>query len=100
VLAFDPPRRVAFTWGGSELHVELEPAGEHGCTLTLINVLEARDEGARNAAGWSVCLAELDKHVAGAEVDGPHSAAAEDWQSLYDAYVAAGMPAGAPIPGV
>lgn len=98
VLAYDPPRRLAYTWGADELHFELEPVAE-GCTLTLINVLEARDGAARNAAGWAVCLAELDKHVDGGVADGPHSDSAEPWQPLYEAYVAAGMPSGAPIPG-
>ncbi len=99
ILAFDPPRRLAYTWGGSELHFDLEPSGEGGCTLTLINVLEARDEAARNAAGWSVCLAELDKHVSGAVAAGPHSDTAESWTAQYDAYLADGMPSGAAIPG-
>ena len=98
VLVFDPPRRLAYTWGRDELHFALEAAGADRCTLTLVNVLEARDTAARNAAGWQVCLAELDKHLAGDVADGPHSASAVAWQPLYDAYVAEGMPAGAAIP--
>ena len=100
ILVFDPPRRFVFTWSGDELHFELQPVGERDCRLTLINVLDARDTAARNAAGWSVCLAELDKHIAGALADGPHSDTAEPWQPYYDAYVADGMPSGAAIPGV
>jgi uncharacterized protein YndB with AHSA1/START domain len=99
VLAFEPPRRLAYTWGGDELHFELEPADNDSCTLTLINVLEASDTAARNAAGWSVCLAELDKYVSGAAAEGPHSDSAVSWRPLYDDYVAQGMPSGAPIPG-
>lgn len=99
ILTFDPPRRLAFTWGNDELHFELEPVGDDSCTLTLINVLEARDTAARNAAGWSVCLAELDKYAHGETAAGPHSDTAASWKPLYDAYVAAGMPSGAPIPG-
>jgi uncharacterized protein YndB with AHSA1/START domain len=99
ILAYDPPRRLAYTWGGSELHFELEPTGADGCTLTLVNVLEASDEASRNAAGWSVCLAELDKLITGARAGGPHSDTAEDWASFYDAYRAEGMPSGAAIPG-
>jgi uncharacterized protein YndB with AHSA1/START domain len=98
VLRYEPPRALSFTWGGDELHVELAPDGDAGCTLTLINVLEARDTAARNAAGWTVCLAELDKSLAGAATTGPHGAQAEPWEPLYDAYVAEGMPHGAPIP--
>lgn len=99
VLAYEPPRRLAFTWGGDELHFELEPSGEDGCTLTLINVLEAEDTAARNAAGWTVCLAELGKHVSGEQARGPHSDSAQPWRPLYEEYVADGMPSGAPIPG-
>lgn len=98
ILAYQPPHRLAYTWGGTELHFELEPAGATGCVLTLVNVLQARDEAARNAAGWSVCLAELDKLVAGAATDGPHAASARSWREFYDAYVAAGLPSGAEIP--
>jgi uncharacterized protein YndB with AHSA1/START domain len=89
VLAFDPPRRLSFTWGADELHFELEPVGRGRCRLVLINVLGDRSAAARNAAGWSVCLAELDKVLAESVT----------WQDYYDAYVATGMPSGAPIPG-
>lgn len=99
ILVYEPPTKLAYTWGESELRFELEPAGERGCTLTLINVLPARDEAARNAAGWTVCLAELDKHVAGEVTGGPHSDTAEPWREHFDSYVAAGMPSGAEIPG-
>ena len=97
VLEYDPPRRLAFTWGNDELHFALAQAGD-GCVLTLINVLEARDTAARNAAGWHVCLAELTKRVDGGVADGPHSETASPWQPLYEGYVAAGMPSGAWIP--
>jgi uncharacterized protein YndB with AHSA1/START domain len=99
VLAFDPPHLLAYTWGRDELHFRLESTGAGGCTLTFVNVLDARDSAARNAAGWTVCLAELDKHLSGVVTDGPHSATAEPWEPVYDHYVAAGMPSGAPIPG-
>jgi uncharacterized protein YndB with AHSA1/START domain len=99
ILVFDPPRRLAFTWGGDELHFELEPAGDDRCRLTLINVLDARNTAARNAAGWSVCLDELDNHLSGVVTDGPHrDANTESGQRYYDAYVAEGMPSGAEVP--
>jgi uncharacterized protein YndB with AHSA1/START domain len=99
VLIYDPPRRLAFSWGASELHFELEARGEHRCVLTLTDVLDAENAAARNAAGWQVCLAELTKHMTGLAADGPHSAAAQSWQACYESYVAAGMPSGAAIPG-
>jgi uncharacterized protein YndB with AHSA1/START domain len=98
ILVYDPPRRLAYTWGDSELHFELEPKGEDACVLTLTDVLEARDAAARNAAGWAVCLAELGKLLAGQVAGGPHGGSAESWREHYEAYVAAGMPSGAHIP--
>lgn len=98
VLAYEPPRRFAFTWGGDELHLSLQPDDGGGCVFTLVNVLEARDTAARNGAGWTVCLAELDAHLAGGAAEGPHSAAALDWRPVYQAHVDAGVPHGAPIP--
>jgi len=98
VLTCDPPHRLAFTWGGDEVHLELEELDSGRCRLTLVNVLEQRDTAARNAAGWSVCLGELDRYLAGREAAGPHSASAPPWRPLYESYVAAGLPSGAPIP--
>ena len=51
-----------------------------------------------SAAGWTVCLAELGKHLAGPRAGGPHSDTAKSWRRHYDDYVAAGMPSGAGIP--
>lgn len=99
VLVFDPPHRLAYTWGGDELHFHLAPRGEDECTLTLIDVLEADDTAARNAAGWTVCLAELDKHVAGGHANGPHGDGAQAWRTWYESYIAGGMPSGAWLPG-
>jgi uncharacterized protein YndB with AHSA1/START domain len=98
VLVFDPPHRLAFTWGPDQLHLALDPVGDGHCRLTLVNVLSDRSAAARNAAGWSVCLLELDKTVAGQPGDGPHSTTAAAWEPIYDAHVAAGLPSGAPIP--
>jgi uncharacterized protein YndB with AHSA1/START domain len=97
VLVFDPPTTLAFSWLASELHFRIEPAGEGGCVLTLTDVLEARDAAARNAAGWAVCLADLDKHLAEGGSVGS-SPLAESWRQLYDDYIAAGLPSGAWVP--
>jgi uncharacterized protein YndB with AHSA1/START domain len=98
VLVFDPPCRFAYTWGGDELHFELEPLAAEHCRLVLINVLADRSAAARNAAGWDLCLDELAKLVAGRPGAGPHADPAIPWQQRYDTYVAAGMPSGADIP--
>jgi uncharacterized protein YndB with AHSA1/START domain len=81
ILVYEPPTRLAYSWGDNELRFELEPIGDHGCRFTLIDVLPARNIAARNAAA------------------GPHSGTREAWRKHYDSYVAAGMPSGAEIPG-
>ena len=98
VLAVEEPHRLAFSWGGDELHFDLEPLGAERTRLTLTNVLETGNTAARNAAGWDVCLAALDAHVAGRPSGGPHDGTVS-WRQRYDAYVTAGLPSGAPIPG-
>jgi uncharacterized protein YndB with AHSA1/START domain len=98
VLVCDPPHHLGFTWGDDELYFDLEDVGDGYCRFTLTNVLSTADAAARNAAGWSVCLGELDKHMAGEHAGGPHSESARPWRPLYDAYRAAGMASGADIP--
>lgn len=98
VLAFEPPRRFSVTWYTDELHFTLEPAGDSGCRLILINVLDDRAAAARNAGGWYMCLAELAKALEGRASGGPHGDDTEAWQPIYDAHVAAGLPSGAPVP--
>lgn len=97
VLGWEPPRHVSYTWGEDELHFDLAES-EGGCRLVLVNVLGDRSAAARNAAGWTVCLAELDKALAGRPGGGPHSDDTEPWQPYYEAYQAAGFPSGADIP--
>ncbi|RLL67895.1 SRPBCC family protein [Streptomyces sp. Z26] len=104
VLRYEPPHVLAFTWGGDELHLEVAPGtpddpDADGCTLTLVNVLEARDTAARNAAGWHVCLGELARHLDGHATGGPHAPDAQPWRPVYERYVAAGVPHGAAVPG-
>ncbi|MEU0899376.1 SRPBCC family protein [Streptomyces massasporeus] len=100
VLAVDPPRHLAFEWGGDELRFDLEATGEKSTRFTLTNVLDTEDSAARNGAGWEVCLAALDARARGEETAGPHSGADAPWKELYAAYVAAGTPSGAPVPGL
>lgn len=100
VLTWDPPRRLAFTWGTDELHLEVEPVDDGHCRLTLLNVLDDRQAAARNGSGWFVCLAELAKHLDGLPSQGPHSEDAEPWEPVYQAHVAAGLPSGAAVPDI
>lgn len=93
VVAYEPPRRLAFTWGPDEIHFELNAIDDGHCRLALINVLGDRSAASRNAAGWSLCLDALQSGLDATSVDGPA------WRDYYDAYLAAGVPSGAPFPG-
>lgn len=98
ILEFVPKTRFGFTWGPDEVHMTLEDLGER-CRLVLVNVLDEANTAARNASGWTVCLSELDKLLAGERGDGPHSEeAGAGFEDIMATYIAAGMPAGAAIP--
>lgn len=120
VTAVDPPHLLAFTRGGDELRFELTRLDGARTRLTLTDFLDRPEAAARNAAGWDLCRAALDARAAGdttgdATAEAPdaaanrrpgkqpatprHSGPPPAWQRRYDAYVAAGLPDGAPIPG-
>jgi uncharacterized protein YndB with AHSA1/START domain len=81
VTEFDPPRLLAYTWGTSALRFELEPDGD-GCRLVFTDFLP-REESAKNAAGWEVCLENLEARLAGADAGEPPEA---DWSELHEHY--------------
>jgi uncharacterized protein YndB with AHSA1/START domain len=58
LLAYDPPRALAYTWGEDELRWELHPDGA-GCVLRLTHIFDDRFKAARDAAGWDLCLDAL-----------------------------------------
>jgi hypothetical protein len=58
VLAVEPPRWLAFTWGKDQLSFELTPAGD-GTVLVLTHGFADRAGAASFAAGWEGCLAVL-----------------------------------------
>jgi uncharacterized protein YndB with AHSA1/START domain len=58
LLAYDPPRLLAHTWGEDELRWELE-SHQDGCLLRLTHNFDDRFKAARDATGWHLCLDAL-----------------------------------------
>ena len=85
VLEYDPPRRLAYSWGEEVLRFALTPRPGGGTTLVLTDELDG-PIAARNAAGWDVCLDLLAGHKT-------------DWQPLFESYSAAFEPALGPQQG-
>jgi uncharacterized protein YndB with AHSA1/START domain len=83
VTEFDPPRLLAYTWGTSTLRFQLEADGD-GCRLVFTDTLP-RAESAKNAAGWEVCLENLEARLAGVDVSEPPES---DWSDLHEHYAA------------
>ncbi|MCG7209094.1 SRPBCC family protein [Streptomyces arenae] len=99
VLAVDPPRTLAFDWGGDEIRFDLAPEGPDRTRFTLTHVLGEVDTAARNSAGWEVCLTALDAKARGERFQGPHAGVTAPWREYYRRYLDAGLPSGAPVPG-
>ena len=83
VLSVDPPRHLKFRWGSSLIYCELI-AQEEGCRLLFSETLGDSSMGARNAAGWEMCLDNMDRLLQGA---GPASFAPDVWQEKFQRYV-------------
>ena len=82
VLAVDEPRKLEFRWGRHELLFELEPDGD-GCRFRLSERFNDKAWGARNAAGWEMCIENLDLILEGA---GIAKFAADVWRGKFDHY--------------
>ena len=98
VTELDPPHRLSFLWGDEHLRIELEPDGD-GCRLRFTHVLSTREQAARDAAGWHVCLDRLEQLLGGDAGEAPGSEATDEWSAHYEEYQRRGVPAGAEIPG-
>jgi uncharacterized protein YndB with AHSA1/START domain len=101
VLECDEPSRFAFRWGRDVLTFALEEHGP-GTRLTMVHVLE--EEGApgaaKTAAGWHLCLDALAARLDGTHAGPAPEGASPEWRARYEDYIAAGVPAGAEVPGL
>ncbi|MEQ9568592.1 MAG: SRPBCC family protein [Longimicrobiales bacterium] len=88
VIAVDEPRLLEFRWGAHYLKYELEPDGD-GCLFRLSESFADPSWGARNAAGWEMCLDNL-----GLVLDGAAALefVADVWTAKFKRYVAAFEP--------
>jgi uncharacterized protein YndB with AHSA1/START domain len=87
VLRAEPPALLEYTWGKDRLRWELEPDGS-GTVLTLRHTLAEPDLDAMAAAGWHICLAVLDRLLAGDPVGviRGQDALRHGWDRLRDGY--------------
>jgi uncharacterized protein YndB with AHSA1/START domain len=101
VLQVEPPTTLRFSWEAEEIRLLLEPHGRTGCRLTFIDRMpdDYTPGAARTAAGWHVCLDELTEHLHTGAGTAPGPEPTPQWRALYEAYVADGVPHGAPVPG-
>ena len=83
MLAFDPPSVMELRWADDVLRFELSrDAG--GCVLDLTVTFPEYGKAARDAAGWHVCLEQLEHVVDGATLpwDPP-----QRWRAVHPEYV-------------
>jgi uncharacterized protein YndB with AHSA1/START domain len=90
VTAYDPPRRLAWTWpqpegGESTVTFRLEPDGD-GCRLTLTETGLPLKQAAGNGAGWHAHLAGFQDAVDGRRT--PWSKVIEREQAVNAVYTA------------
>jgi hypothetical protein len=85
VLAYEPPRLLAYTWGEDELRFELRPH-DAGCVLRLTHSFDDRFKAARDAAGWHVCLDNLADSLAAVSQPPEAPRLAGDWKGLNSDY--------------
>jgi uncharacterized protein YndB with AHSA1/START domain len=86
MLRFEPPAVLEFTWGDDLLRFELRGEDNDSTTvLELVDVLEDIGKGARDGAGWHVCLDALEQHLEGKATDTQNT---DVWKPVHEKYVA------------
>jgi uncharacterized protein YndB with AHSA1/START domain len=85
IRVFEPPAVLEFTWGDDVLRFELRAEDDGDTTvLDFVDVLEDVGKGARDGAGWHVCLDALDAHLRGESIDTQDM---DVWKPVHEAYV-------------
>jgi uncharacterized protein YndB with AHSA1/START domain len=70
VTDLDPPRLIAYTWGGDHLRWELHPDGA-GTRLVLLHTFDDHAGAASFGAGWHTCIVALDLALDGRAGEDP-----------------------------
>ena len=83
VLTVDPPQLLEFRWGDHHIRCELVSDGA-GCKFLLSETFEDASMGARNAAGWEMCLENLDLILQGVTLA---KFALDVWRGKFSHYV-------------
>lgn len=94
MLSFDPPALMELRWADDVLRFELFAEGERSCLLSLTVTFPEPGKGARDAAGWHVCLERLAYECAGSTPPWPPT---ERWRAVHPRYVAGLGPAASTI---
>jgi uncharacterized protein YndB with AHSA1/START domain len=94
MLAYEPESLMEFQWGPDVVRLQLRSDGPDSTVLELYDTLEERGKGARDGAGWHVCLDALEAHLRG-EPDARE--AMEDWKRVHTRYVESFGPAAATV---
>jgi uncharacterized protein YndB with AHSA1/START domain len=93
MITYEPPSVLEFKWGEDILRFELQPT-EDGTLLTLYDTFDELGRGARDAAGWHVCLDLLELHLLGEDPPADQGSA---WKDVHAQYVEALGPEAATI---
>jgi uncharacterized protein YndB with AHSA1/START domain len=87
VTKADPPLSLEYWWGDDLLRWELDAVSD-GTRLTLRHRVGSREDLARAAAGWHLCL-DVAEHLLDGDPVPPirgQEALAHGWQNLHDRY--------------
>jgi uncharacterized protein YndB with AHSA1/START domain len=90
VTKADPPVLLEYRWGDDLLRWELARTAD-GTRLTLRHQVGSREDLARAAAGWHLCL-DVAEHLLDGDPIPPirgHEAMQHGWQDLHDRYATA-----------